>query len=147
MLADQRVYAVTPHVGVELELLTAVLNAVTTSLALESLGRRSFGFGAIEWSTHDLAQLPVLDVRRMTPSLAARLRVALTVLSPREVGHVATEVHAIDRIALDDAILAMVPSIERAQLWRALITSVDSRERAKLPALTNHDSSSDAARS
>ena len=40
------------------------MNALPTSLALESLGRGSMGYGAIEWTVHDAMDLPVLDVRR-----------------------------------------------------------------------------------
>src|SRR6185295_11833243 len=50
MLADQRVYALHPRTGVDLVALAAVLNALPTAVALESLGRGSMGYGAVEWT-------------------------------------------------------------------------------------------------
>jgi hypothetical protein len=102
LVADQRVYAVDPRAGVELDVLAAALNGSLTALALECLGRASLGQGALEWSVGDIATLPVLDVRRLD---ARAIRAAFTPLSTRPIGTAAEERDAPDRAALDAALL------------------------------------------
>jgi hypothetical protein len=138
MLADQRVYALTPRPGVDLVTLAALLNALPTSLALESLGRASMGHGALEWTVADATALPVLDPRRASPAAVARLAAALAALAARPVEHVRLERGRADRAALDDAALALIPGNARlaAPMWDALLAAVALRDRWLLPAVT-----------
>lgn len=135
VIADQRVYAVAPRPGVDLDVLAAALNATWTSLALESLGRASMGHGAIEWTVGDAATLPVLDVRLAGRAQAAAIRAALEALAGRPVRHVAVEQDLADRRALDRAVGAVAPRL--ADLLDAahagLVASVALRDRWKLP--------------
>jgi hypothetical protein len=129
MLADQRVYALTPRPGVDLHALAAVLNALPTALALESLGRASMGYGAIEWTAKDALALPVLDVRRLDP---APLRAALAAFGHRPIDHVRLECDRPDRAALDRL---LVPEPLRLAMWDALLAAVALRDRYLLPAV------------
>lgn len=134
VLADQRVYGIHPRPGVDVTRLAAVLNALPTALALESLGRASLGFGAVEWTVRDAHELPVLDVRRLDDATAVRMCAALAALGTRPIEHVRCERDRADRAALDRAIL---DSIGRAamldEMWDALVTSVALRDRYLLP--------------
>ena len=129
MLADQRVYALAPRPGVDLEALAAVLNALPTALALESLGRASMGYGAIEWTAKDALALPVLDVRRLDP---VPLRAALAAFGHRAIDHVRLERDRTDRCALDRL---LVPEALRVAMWDALLASVALRDRYLLPSV------------
>ncbi len=134
MLADQRVYALHPKPGVDLEALAAVLNGLPTALALESLGRGSMGFGAVEWTVHDALELPVLDVRRASGKQLVRLRGALAGFARRPIEHVRLERYRSDRGALDAAVMGLAPGSElAAQMWSALLASVVLRDRYLLP--------------
>jgi hypothetical protein len=138
MLADQRVYALAPTPGVELHALAAVLNALPTALALESLGRASMGYGVVEWTVHDALALPVLDVRRARAPDVARLTAALAGFGRRPIAHVRLERDRADRAALDRAALALLgPAAGElaAPMWNALLASVALRDRYLLPAV------------
>ncbi len=136
MLADQRVYALHPRDGVDLVALAAVLNALPTALALESMGRRSMGYGAVEWTVHDAMELPVLDVRRASASAIAELHAALSPIARRPVGHVRLERDDAGRARLDRCVLAMAPGGELAgAMWDGLCASVAQRDRYLLPAV------------
>ncbi len=136
MLADQRVYALHPRDGVDLGALAAVLNALPTALALESLGRGSMGFGAVEWTVHDALELPVLDVRRADKQTIARLHAALAGFARRPIEHVRVERDRADRAELDAAVMSLAPGRElAAEMWTALLASVALRDRYLLPAV------------
>ncbi|MDB4962030.1 MAG: methylase [Myxococcales bacterium] len=136
MLADQRVYALHPREGVDLVALAAVLNALPTALALESLGRGSMGYGAVEWTVHDALELPVLDVRRADGPTIARLHAALAGFARRPIEHVRLEASRPDRAELDRAAMSLAPGAELAPaMWDALLGSVALRDRYLLPAV------------
>jgi len=136
MLADQRVYALHPRDGVDLVALAAVLNALPTALAIESLGRGSMGFGAVEWTVHDALELPVLDVRRADKKTIARLHAALAGFARRPIEHLRLEHDRADRRELDAAAMALAPGGELAPaMWTALLASVVLRDRYLLPAV------------
>ena len=136
MLADQRVYALTPRPGVDLRALAAVLNALPTAVALEGLGRGSMGFGVVEWTVADALELPVLDVRRASAETVAELGAALAGFGRRPIDHVRSERHQADRAALDRAALSLAPGRELLpSLWDALLASVALRDRYLLPAV------------
>jgi len=107
-----------------------VLNALPTALALESLGRASMGYGAIEWTAKDALALPVLDVRRLDPT---PLRAALAAFGHRAIEHVVRERERADRAALD-RLLVPLESL-RLAMWDALLASVALRDRYLLPAV------------
>ncbi len=134
MLADQRVYALLPRPGVDLVALAAVLNALPTALALEALGRGSMGFGAVEWTVADALELPVLDVRRASARITARLASALAAFARRPVEHVRLERDREDRAVLDRVAMSLAHGHELAPaLWEALLGSVTLRDRYLLP--------------
>ncbi len=111
MVADQRVYAVTPRRGVDLELLAAVLNGTFTALALESLGRKSMGEGALEWTVAGARALPVLDPRRLSAAEALRAREAFWALAERPIGDATRERERADRRRLDRALASPWPEL------------------------------------
>jgi len=122
IVADQRMYSVHPHPGVDLELLAAVLNSTFTALALESLGRASLGEGALEWTVADAARLPILDPRRVD----AQARGALAAMSQRPIGAALAERAAADRAQLDRAVGGPLADLLPA-IHDALCTSVSRR--------------------
>lgn len=130
IVADQRVYAVSPRRGVDEQLLAAVLNGTLTALALEALGRASMGEGALEWSVAEAATLPVLDVRRLSSARAAAVLDAFRALSRRPIDSVFDEMGRPDRRALDGALLAATPPALRELLpaaEAALVRAVTER--------------------
>ncbi|MCP4443737.1 MAG: N-6 DNA methylase [Myxococcales bacterium] len=132
IVADQRMYCLEPRAGVDPMLLSAVLNAMPTALALESLGRASMGQGALEWTVGDAAALPVLDIRRLANR--GQVKKAFEGLASRPIGKVAAEAEALDRQALDLALLATWPKLLSSQqaLTRALVGACAARQaRAK----------------
>jgi hypothetical protein len=137
VIGDQRVYAVTPRPGVDIEVLAAVLNSTWTALALESLGRASMGHGALEWTVADAQHLPVLDPRRASRDQAAALVAALAAMMAREIEHVAVERGRADRRALDLAAAALAPGLadQLDAVWTELLAAVRLRDRWLLPAL------------
>lgn len=124
LLADQRVYSVSPREGVAPALLAAALNSTFTALALESLGRASMGEGALEWTVADAAKLPVVDVRGLDAAAASRVADAFTQLSRRPIGDVTAERAEPDRRALDTALL---PGVALPAIHAALIDAVRQR--------------------
>jgi SAM-dependent methyltransferase len=139
MLGDQRVYALSPRAGVDLAALAAVLNALPTALAIESLGRGSMGYGAIEWTVADARRLPVLDVRRADSRAIATLTTALAGFGARPIEHVRKERDRADRGVLDAAAFALVgadaATVHAHPMWSALLSSVALRDRYLLPAI------------
>ncbi len=128
LLADQRMYCLHPISDVDPELLSALLNATPTSLALESLGRASMGQGALEWTVADVATLPVLDIRRH-PNPAGLLA-CFAKLRVRCIGTVASEAGMQDRRALDRMLLTPWPTLAamRERLSDALVASCAARK-------------------
>ena len=135
VVADQRMYAVAPRPGVDLDALAAVLNTTWTALALESLGRASMGHGAVEWTVADAQRLPVLDVRRADP---AALAAALRAIETRAIRHVTVERTLPDRRALDLAAAAPAPALAALldDAHAGLCASVALRDRWKLPVVS-----------
>ncbi len=129
VVADQRVYAVTPKPGVHVEALAAVLNSTYTSLALEACGRASLGEGALEWTVADARTLLVVDPRRADADGTRALVAALRTLATRAVLDVERELGRADRQALDREVARLVPdSCPRVEtLGDALIASVTRR--------------------
>lgn len=120
VIADQRLYALHPRAGVDVEALAAVLNSTYTALALEALGRASMGQGALEWTVADAASLPVLDPRR----IEAAAGMALAAMWNRSIGAVADELDRPDRATLDEAV---APGLPRRVLLAGLAEAVRAR--------------------
>ena len=136
ILGDQRVYGLHPKPGVDVEALAAVLNALPTALAIESLGRASMGYGAVEWTVHDALELPVLDVRRLDERTCAQLRQLVAAFGRRPIEHVRLERDRADRAALDRAVLDLAAGTALTDdMWTALLASVALRDRYLLPAV------------
>lgn len=106
---DQRVYAVWPEAGLDVELLAAILNSSLTALAIEALGRASMGQGALEWTVGDARRLPVVDPRRLSAEAKAAIVSSLRSMAGRSIGNSAAEAERADRRALDQAVFAVDP--------------------------------------
>lgn len=107
IVADQRMYGLTPRPGLAPELLAAALNGTLTALAIESLGRASMGQGALELSVGDARDLPVVDVRRAD---AAAVAAAFAQVAVRPIGAIWDELERPDRHTLDAALLGAAPA-------------------------------------
>lgn len=132
VMADQRVYTVEPHAGIQVETLAAVLNTTATAFGLESLGRASMGEGALEWTVGDAATLPVIDPRRVE---IGAVHAALDALAHRPIGSVGDERDRADRRALDAAVWPGLDPALLEQVHEALVASV-ARRAARARAAT-----------
>lgn len=138
VIADQRVYAIHPAPGIDVQLLAAILNSTYTILALEALGRSSMGEGALEWTVADAHTLPILDPRRLDPAARRAARDALAALAHRSIGPVADERDCDDRRALDRALVQGHPALRSLldAIWPPLIDSVHRRNTRRQRFLT-----------
>lgn len=109
VFADQRLYCVQENAGLDPQLLSAILNATPSALALESLGRASMGQGVLEWSTADLRSLPILDPRSIKNAdvLRASFKAFRTIDQPALGPHWDSP----QRIDLDRALLSNWPEL------------------------------------
>ncbi len=145
---DQRVYAVDPRPGTDVELLAAVLDSTFTALAIESLGRASMGQGALEQTVSQAAALPVIDPRRLDEAGARAARAALDAMATRPIGTVAAERSAADRGRLDRAVAAAAPGAAAllGAVHDALVASVARRhQRARSVTSSSTTASCDGA--
>jgi len=109
VIADQRLYFLTPLAKLSDELLAAVLNSSVTALCTEVFGRVSLGEGALELAVEDARDyLLVPDIRKITTAQKKSITDAFEKLCERPIGKVFEEVKQKDRQALDVAVLQAI---------------------------------------
>lgn len=140
LVADKRLYFLSPAEGIPHELLAAVMNSSLTAFFTELAGRVTMGDGALELTVEDATQyLLVPDVRHFGQSERESILEAFSLLLARPICSVFQEVEMPDRQALDAAVLTAVDLDRRVWLppvYDALTTLV--RERVQLAEMRTH---------
>ena len=106
LIADNRLYFLSPVHGVSNLLTAAVMNSSITALLTELAGRVTMGDGALELKVKDARDyLHVPDVRQFDPEERQAVVDAFQPLLTRPIGSVFDEIKRSDRRALDEAVL------------------------------------------
>ncbi|MDW8309430.1 MAG: N-6 DNA methylase, partial [Verrucomicrobiales bacterium] len=109
VIADNRLYFLSPLRGVTHELLAAVLNSSLSAFCVEVCGRVAMGDGALELMVEDVRDyLLVPDVRGASAAQKRAIIDAFEKLCQRDIGSVFDEVKQKDRQALDIAVLKAI---------------------------------------
>ena len=131
VIADARLYALTPVGTLSDELIAALLNSSLCSLSSEVVGRVSMGDGVLELKVEEANDyLFVPDLRNVSPKHQKAIREAFKALCQREIGSVFDEVKQKDRQALDSAILTAMgldPKKYLKPIYEALCELVSER--------------------
>jgi len=134
LIADNRLYFLSPVEGVSNLLAAAVMNSSVTALLTELAGRTTMGDGALELKVQDARDyLRVPDVRQFDEADRQAILDAFQPLLARPIGSVFDEVQQPDRQALDGAVLQALgldPDRWLPRLYDGLTTLV--RERVQL---------------
>lgn len=134
LIADNRLYFLSPVKGVSNMLMAAVMNASITSLMMELTGRTTLGDGALEFKVEDARDyLLVPNAREFDLARRQEIESAFKPLLKRPIGSVFEEVKQSDHQALDRAVLkAMGLDSEKwlPRIYEGLTTLV--RERIQL---------------
>jgi len=106
LIADKRLYFLSPECEEDAELVAALLNSTLTALMIEINGRVTLGDGVLELTVQDAADyLPLPDISRFTETDRRSVLDAFQPLLERPIGSVFSEVKKADRQALDRAVL------------------------------------------
>ena len=134
LIADKRLYFLSPADGIDDEIVAAVMNSSLTAFLTETAGRVSMGDGALELTVEDARDyLFVPDPRKFDDDNQQAIRAAFQPLLQRPIGSVLDEIQRTDRQALDRAVLSAVglnPDEWLSRLYDGL--SVLVRERIEL---------------
>ncbi|MBE2233210.1 MAG: N-6 DNA methylase [Anaerolinea sp.] len=134
LIADKRLYFLSPIEGLSQELTAAVLNSSVTTLFTELAGRVSLGDGALELTVEDASDsLRVPDIRQLTETSQKNIETAFQSLLTRSIGSVFDEVQKPDRQGLDQAVLRAMdldPARWLPRIYHGLTTLV--RERTQM---------------
>jgi hypothetical protein len=131
LIADKRLYFLSPVEGVDHVLVAAILNSSITMLFAELAGRVTLGDGALELTVEDASQsLWLLDIRKITGSEREALMNAFQPLLERPIQSVIDEVNNADRKALDEVVVRLLgldPKVWLPRIYDALATLVGER--------------------
>jgi methylase of polypeptide subunit release factors len=109
LIADKRLYFLSPVDNIDDELAGAVMNSSLTAFFTETAGRVSMGDGALELTVEDARDyLCVPDARKFDDPSRQAIRAAFQPLLQRSIGSVFDEIQLPDRQALDRAMLSAV---------------------------------------
>jgi hypothetical protein len=131
LIADKRLYFLSPTPGIERELVAAVLNSSVTIFLTEVAGRVSMGDGALELTVEDASEgLYLPDVRKFSQTDQHALIQAMQPLLARPVHSIGEEVKLADRMALDGVVLRTLgldPNVWLPRIYDGLTTLVMER--------------------
>jgi hypothetical protein len=131
LIADKRLYFLSPVEGISHELMAAVMNSSITAFFTEIVGRVTLGDGALELTVEDARDyLLVPDVRQFDQSAREAIETAFKPLLTRPIGSIFEEVKQPDRQVLDHAILQAMglnPVEWLPHLYEGLTTLVRQR--------------------
>jgi len=109
VIADARLYSLTPAGSLSDELIAALLNSSLCALSSEIFGRVTMGDGVLELKVEEANDyLLVPDLRKATATKNKEITKAFEILCQREIGSVFDEVKKKDRHVLDSAILSAI---------------------------------------
>jgi len=131
LIADKRLYFLSPVKGVPHELAAAIMNSSLVAFFTELAGRVTLGDGALELTVEDARDyLQVPDVRQFDKADRQAIVAAFQPLLTRSIGSVFDEVQQPDRQALDTAVLRAMgldPDRWLPRLYDGLTTLVQER--------------------
>lgn len=134
LIADKRLYFLSPTDDIDDEIVAAVMNSSLTAFLTEATGRVTMGDGALELTVEDARDyLFVPDPRKFDDESQQAIRAAFQPLLQRPIGSVLDEIQRPDRQALDRAVLTAIglnPDEWLPRLYEGL--SVLVRERIEL---------------
>ena len=134
LVADARLYYLSPADEQDVEVISAVLNSSLVAFFTELVGRVTLGDGALELKVEDARDyLHVPDVRQFDEADRQAIVDAFQPLLARSIGSIFDEVQQPDRQALDGAVLRAMgldPDRWLPRLYDGLTTLV--RERVQL---------------
>jgi type I restriction enzyme M protein len=134
LIADKRLYFLSPADGIDDELVAAVMNSSLTAFLTEATGRVTMGDGALELTVEDARDyLFVPDPRKFGKTSQKAIRKAFHPLLQRSIGSVLDEIQLPDRQTLDRALLSAIglnPDEWLPRLYEGLSMLV--RERIEL---------------
>lgn len=134
LIADKRLYFLTPVGDIPLNLVAAIMNSSLTAFFTELAGRVTLGDGVLELTVEDARDyLLVPDARQLGGADRDRIIAAFEPLLARPIGSVFDELRQPDRRALDETVLRAVgldPDQWLPRLYDGLRTLV--RERVHL---------------
>ncbi len=106
LIADKRLYFLSPNDDVDPELLAAVLNSSITAFAVEVTGNVTLGDGVLGLTVEDTRDyLLIPDVQQFDDAAKAKIVAALQPLLKRPIKSIFDEVKQPDRQTLDRAVL------------------------------------------
>ena len=109
LIADKRLYFLSPVENIDDELAAAVINSSLTAFFTETAGRVTLGDGALDLTVEDARDsLYVPDARKFDEASQQAIRAAFQPLLQRPIGSVLDEIQRPDRQALDRAVLAAI---------------------------------------
>jgi len=131
MIADNRLYFLSPKENISPEIVAALLNSSLVAFFTETTGRVTLGDGALELKIEDARDyLLVPDPRKFDATSQQAIRVAFQPLLQRPIGSVLDEIQRADRLALDQAVLSGIgldPAVWLPRLYEGLATLVSER--------------------
>jgi hypothetical protein len=131
LIADNRLYFLSPTGDVPVELVAAVMNSSVVALMTELTGRVTLGDGALELKIEDARDyLRIPDVRKFDAAQHGQIQDAFKPLLARPVGPVREEIGKPDRRQLDAAVLAALgldPNRWLPAIYDGLLTLVSER--------------------
>ncbi len=129
---DQRMIAMQINTGVDVELISALLNSVSTFLTLEFMGT-SRNLGALDLNANFLKKVRLLNPELLSETARSEIKKAFIPLKNRQIGTVSEECNKADRIAFDRTVLRVF-GIEESileSLYALLINHVTERVSMK----------------
>ena len=139
LIADKRLYFLSPVEGVSHELAAAIMNSSLVAFLTEVAGRVTLGDGVLELTVEDAHDyLLVPDVRQFDAAARQAIVAAFQPLLQRPIGFVFEEVKRKDRQALDRAVLQAMgldPAAWLPRIYDGLTTLV--HERTELGRMRN----------
>lgn len=129
---DQRMIAMQINDGVDVELITALLNSVSTFLTLELKGT-SRNLGALDLNANFLKKMRLLNPSLLSEEEKEEIKTAFEPLKNRPIGTVAEECMMDDRIAFDRTVLRVFGIDESIlnSLYSLLLNHVVERIKMK----------------
>jgi hypothetical protein len=128
---DQQLYQVSLSAGVSPLAAAAVLNSAWFALQCELQGRVNLGEGVLWLATYEVREVPLPDLRRLSPADSTELARLFTQLEQRPLQESEIELTQPDRQALDAAVFDLLgfSTTERSALVETLLERLHTRQR------------------
>lgn len=131
-IIDQRMIAMQVKEGVDIELISALLNSISTFLTLEFKGT-SRNLGALDLNANFLKKIRLLNPDLLSETAKEEIKTAFDPLKNRPIGTISEECEMADRIAFDRTVLRSFGIDESIlkSLYTLLVNHVEERVKMK----------------